>query len=211
MLEERAELRRVGENLDHGRVDVRVVAATNADLARRMEAGEFREDLYYRLAVFAIELPPLRQRKGDLAVLAEHFLAHFAARYGRTLRGFTKAAMRALEGHAWPGNVRELRNVVEQAVVREEGEWVRPGSFRLLGAAGPRPAEAGGLGLGDLPDELELARDRFERAHILAVLEEEGGVVTRATKRLGIARGHFYRKCTTLGIDPDEVRRRHAG
>jgi DNA-binding NtrC family response regulator len=170
------------------RVDVRVIAATNRELEERMRSGQFREDLYYRLNVIHLGLPPLRERAEDILPLAEHFLASAGERTGKKLAGFTQAAFKTLLGYAWPGNVRELENVIERAVALAEGERIgvedlpqqvreRKGADVLSGAI------ARGLTLAEI-----------EREYITRVLAAEGGNKTRAAQRLGLDRKTLYRK-----------------
>jgi DNA-binding NtrC family response regulator len=170
------------------KIDVRVVAATNRDLEARMREGLFREDLYYRLNVIHVALPPLRARPEDVLPLAEFFLARRAASSGRKVAGFAQGAIKALLAYHWPGNVRELENVVERAVALCEGEQIgiddlpsqvreRRSSDFLAGAL------ARGLTLADL-----------EREYIERVLAAEGGNKTRAAQRLGLDRKTLYRK-----------------
>jgi two-component system response regulator PilR (NtrC family)/two-component system response regulator HydG len=174
------------------RVDVRVIAATNKDLEARLKTGAFREDLYYRLNVIHMHLPPLRERAEDILPLSEHFLGESASRAGKEIRGFHEAAKKALLVHAWPGNVRELENVVERAVALAETGVVRLED--LPAAVRER------RGNGAEPDTLEgaLARRQtlaeLERDYIQRVLVAEDGNKTRAAQRLGLDRKTLYRK-----------------
>ncbi|MSP59089.1 MAG: sigma-54-dependent Fis family transcriptional regulator [Myxococcales bacterium] len=170
------------------RIDVRVLSATNRDLEQRMKEGAFREDLYYRLNVIQVVLPPLRDRAEDILPLADHFLAEAAKRSGKRVAAFTASAFKVLAGHPWPGNVRELENVIERAVAL---------------------AETAELGVDDLPPQVRerrngdvlagaLARNltlaELEREYIARVLQAEGGNKTRAAQRLGLDRKTLYRK-----------------
>src|SRR5512138_1960063 len=163
------------------KVDVRLVAATNRDLLAEVKAGKFREDLYYRLNVVAVTLPPLRQRKGDIPALVSHFIDKYAKAYGKEIRGLAPGTLNALLAHDWPGNVRELENVVERAVVlckaTELGADDLPTTLR-----GPRPREraAGALIPGATLYEIE-------REAILRTLEMVGGSTSRAAEILGIS------------------------
>ena len=172
------------------RVDVRVIAATNKELEARLKDGSFREDLYYRLNVIQIHLPPLRDRAEDLLPLAEHFLAASAGRAGKEIKGFHEVAKKALLAHRWPGNVRELENVIERAVALAETSSVRvddlPAAVRER-----RGAEQDTLALA-LARELSLGD--LEREYIQRVLAAEGGNKTRAAQRLGLDRKTLYRK-----------------
>lgn len=162
------------------RVDVRVIAATNRDLAEFVREGRFREDLYYRLSVFELTLPPLRDRGADVGLLIDHFLEHFRRQHNRPRLELTDDARRKLLDYRWPGNVRQLRNVLDSAVVLAEGERIEPHDLGLRDA-GPPPLES-----------LDLAR--WERRLIAAALERAGGRVPEAAKLLGIGRATLYRK-----------------
>jgi Nif-specific regulatory protein len=172
-------------------VDVRVVAATNRDLENAVMGGSFRRDLYFRLKVVELVVPPLRQRPDDVPVLAGHFLERFAAETGRRIRGFTPAAVEALQAYHWPGNIRELRNCVERAVVLAQDEWIDVHDLTLshLGVPGEsgRAAAPGGPFVPTTIDEVE-------RRHILATLEAVGGNKTKAAAILGIERSTLDRK-----------------
>ena len=178
-------------------VDLRIVAATNADLGARVEAGRFREDLYYRVAVLVIELPPLRRRMSDLPLLVDHFLAHLNRRYGRRLQ-VGKPTMEVLMAHHWPGNVRELRGVLEQAFVRAEGRWLTPDCLRFLAGPDPRGTAYAGLSLAE-------ARDQLEADMIRCTLADYRGDTRAAAERLGVGRSSLYRKCAKLGIEVSET------
>jgi two-component system response regulator PilR (NtrC family)/two-component system response regulator HydG len=172
------------------RVDVRVIAATNKDLEARLKTGAFREDLYYRLNVVHIHLPPLRERAEDLLALSEHFLAASAARAGKDVRALHESAKKALLSHSWPGNVRELENTIERAVALCEGVLIHvedlPAALRER-----RPGDADTLQTA-LARGLTLAE--LEREYIQRVLTAEGGNKTRAAQRLGLDRKTLYRK-----------------
>jgi two-component system response regulator FlrC len=189
-------------------VDVRVVAATNRDLLSAIASGGFREDLYYRLAVFPVRLPPLREREGDVDRLADAFLARFASGHGRPARGFSPEARKALRLYAWPGNVRELENVVERAVLMEDGDAVSLGSLpdavvETLAADAARTAAAGSGAAGARPDEIR-PLDEEERRLVRRALDATGGNVQDAARRLGISRATIYRKLERWGAAPPE-------
>ncbi len=170
------------------RVDLRIVAATNRDLDRCIAEGFFRSDLFYRLNVLVIALPPLRARLEDVPLLAEHFLQKCASREGRTVRGFDPGAARALMDHDWPGNVRELENVVERAVLYAEKDLVSANDLpQQVKERRPSDALSSAVARG-----LTLAE--LEREYILQVLAAEGGNKTRAAQRLGLDRKTLYRK-----------------
>lgn len=167
-------------------VDVRVVAATHQELEALVRAGRFREDLYYRLHVVALDVPPLRERREDIPLLAGHFLRQYAARSGRPLQGFSPKAMDALLAHTWPGNVRELENVVERAVALAPGSMVEEGDLpdKLTGSPRPGPAPA---------SRGKPTLDEMIREHVFRVLEEAGGNKSEAARVLGVPRRTLYR------------------
>jgi DNA-binding NtrC family response regulator len=181
---EQREFTRLGSN-ETIRVDVRVVAATNADLAAAVRAGSFREDLYYRLSVFPIVLPPLKNRRADIPLLAEHFLRLHCESRRKEVLGFSDEAMAELTAYDWPGNVRELSNVIERAVVLAEADLILP-EHLLYHRPGVRRGQARGAGPPALAD--------VERAHIEEVLEGTGGNKREAARLLGIDRRTLYRK-----------------
>ncbi len=170
-------------------VDFRVVAATNEDLDARVREGEFREDLFWRLNVFTIEMPPLRQRPEDIGPLAEFFLDRFTRSMNRKPMRFSEEAMRALQGYAWPGNVRELQNAIERAVVVGKPPTIEARDFPMRVTESP---ESGG-GARSLAE--------VERSHILAVLEAEQWNISSAARALEIDRGTLYHKIEKYGID----------
>jgi two-component system nitrogen regulation response regulator NtrX len=180
-------------------VDVRLIAATNKVLEDEIRHGRFREDLYFRLAVIPIEVPPLRERRGDVPELIEYFLAHYARELGRRPKRLSPEAMARLEDHAWPGNVRELRNLVERLVIMVEGDeiGVRDLPAPLRGDAGqadPAPVDTG-------DGTLRAARAAFEKHFIAAKLRGVDGNVTRAAELLGLERSHLYRKLRAYGLE----------
>ncbi|MDD4702674.1 MAG: sigma 54-interacting transcriptional regulator, partial [Desulfovibrio sp.] len=176
------ELQRVGGDQTL-KVDVRILAATNKDLALEVEEGRFRQDLYYRLNVVSLQLPPLRERHEDIPLLAMHFMKIFADRNGKMVKGFTPAAMDRLVKHNWPGNVRELENAVERAVVRLVGEYISerelPPTIAEAEEESPRPARL---------DFANMTLDEIERLAVQDTLEQVGGNKSEAARRLGINR-----------------------
>ncbi len=174
-------------------VDVRIIAATNRDLEEEIARGSFRSDLYYRLNVIQLHLPPLRERREDIPLLARHFLDRGNGESGD--HSLSDAAMEALVEYDWPGNVRELENALERAMVVSSAAEIQPGSLptRVLEAPAPR------LGSADLPPNPTM--EVVERAYILWVLESEGGNKTRAAEVLGIDPSTLYRKLNRYGID----------
>jgi two-component system response regulator HydG len=206
---ESREVRAVGSN-EGRRVDVRVLAATHRDLAAMVRQGRFREDLYFRLNVIQIPLPPLRERGDDLRLLLESFLERHARRYGKPGLGYSPEALELLLHHAWPGNVRELDNVVQHAVLMADGPKVLlrdlpptlEGPPRLPGPAGAQP-RAGEPGLVvEAPGFLTL--DEVERRHIMETLQRCLGNQSLAARRLGISRSTLWRKMKELALDPAE-------
>lgn len=189
------EIRRVGADAEI-RVDVRVIAASNRKIEEAVEAGELREDLYYRLNVIRLEMPPLRDRPGDIPLLARHFAEQFSREHGRDVQEFSAPAMRALFAYAWPGNVRELENVVERAVVLSNDEVIRledlPMQFTAVSAwrAASHATEEVAGEEGYVPASL----DEVERQHIQHVLAWTGGDKQAAARVLGIGRATLYRK-----------------
>jgi DNA-binding NtrC family response regulator len=177
-------------------VDVRVIAATHEDLAARSAAGSFREDLFYRLDEFAIALPPLRSRSGDVALLARHFLDEAATELRRPVTGLTDEALRLLAARPWPGNVRQLRNVVRQAVLEAGGAWI---GVTDLNRAGPpsisTPAPAGAL-----RDVTARAIAEAERRAITAALRQTGGNKSRAARLLQVDFKTLHSKMRRYGI-----------
>ena len=201
------EIRRVGDN-NVIALDVRVIAASHRDLRAEVAAGRFREDLYYRLNVFPIRLPALRERREDIPILAAHFLGKYAAAQERKVDGFEADALRALTAYGWPGNVRELENSVERAVAVGSGAQVE---------ARDLPAEVNEQEGSALPAELlirmpyreavEMARERVSREYLAALLREFGGNVTRAAERAGMERESLHRLLKRYGVRSDEFKR----
>jgi len=171
------------------KVDFRVIAATNQNLAELVKEGRFRSDLYYRLNVFAIHLPPLRERHGDVPLLATHFLEKYSRQMNRKFTGFERPAMELLASHNWPGNVRELENIIERAVVVGREPLIRAGDLAIN-----RPSEGA--------EDLRL--ESVERKHVIRVLEDFGWNQTQAAKALGIDRVTLYHKIRRYGLKPPE-------
>jgi two-component system response regulator HydG len=195
------EIRRVGSDQTR-QVDVRVVAASNVDLARAKEEGRFREDLFFRLNVIAIHLPPLRDRPEDVAPLARHFVQKHARKAGKRLQGITREAMEALASHDWPGNVRELENAIERAVVLARDREVEVDDLPPGLGTGPRGSEADPASLAHLPlsDAKRLAVGAFERRYLKNVLRRSGGNVSRAAESAGVDRANFRRLLKQYGV-----------
>ncbi len=213
VLQER-ELTRVGGE-EVIRVDVRLIAATNRDLLREVAAGRFREDLFYRLNVVTLFVPPLRERQEDIPLLAQEFLVRFAEKNRKPIKGFTPQAMDRLLRHPWPGNVRELMNAVERAVVLSRGEYLDETELSLLPAAqGTPPLPPGGEAARQLVSAQEATAARpgapasaaspsleaVERETILRTLEGAGGNKSEAARRLGITRRTLHQKLRKYGM-----------
>jgi two-component system, NtrC family, response regulator len=170
-------------------IDTRVIAATNVDLKKAMGEGKFREDLYYRMAVLIMKLPPLRERRSDIGLMAKAFLLRSAAQNGQETRQFTKEALRALDQHSWPGNVRELENRIKRGVIMAEGRYVTPADLELNDGAEPVVHRG-----------LKEAREAVERELVLRALQEFGGRVSAAASNLGISRPTLYELMEKLDI-----------
>ncbi|HEY2733717.1 MAG TPA: sigma 54-interacting transcriptional regulator, partial [Polyangiales bacterium] len=176
------------------RIDVRIVAATNVDMERAVSAGSFREDLYYRINVFTITIPALRERRADIAALAEYFLAKWAAEHLRSkITRISSGALDVLNEYAWPGNVRELENVIERAVVVCNGSVIQEQHLPHALRAGVRDAE---------PLTLSAAVEHLERQMIEEALRNAGGVMAAAARLLGTTERVIRYKVQKLGIDP---------
>ncbi len=188
------ELTRVGGNRAI-KVDVRVIAATNRDLAAAARTNEFREDLYFRLAVIPMTVPPLRERTEDIPALVEHFAAQVAKETGGKPRTFNAGALERLRAYSYPGNVRELGNLVERLVIMSPGAGVGADEVRAVLPREEAPPESAG--------RLSEAVREFEKRQIEAALQAEGGNVTRAAARLGLERSHLYKKMRKLGWQPE--------
>ncbi len=196
-------------------VDFRLVCATNVDLKEAVASGRFREDLFYRIAVFRIFLPPLRKRGDDVLLIAEAFVKRFAREFRRDLRGLDEATRRILVEHRWPGNIRELRNVIEQAVVRETSDRLTPRSvlpalgrdpYASVADAGEAPAAPGVEGPRDFSGGFEEARKAFERQYLTHHLERNQGNMKATSEAIGLSRKALYLKCQEYGIDYDRFR-----
>ncbi|MCL4813248.1 MAG: sigma-54 dependent transcriptional regulator [Vicinamibacteraceae bacterium] len=180
------------------RVDVRVIAATNKDLPGLIQEGRFREDLYFRLNVIPIFVPPLRDRDDDIARLAEYFMSELAREYGRRPKAFSPGAMMRLRHYLWPGNVRELRNVVERLMIMVPGDTVEADDLHLPSAA----PQAGEAAAARPVVPLAAAREEFEREYILRALAEQHGNMSRTAEVLGVERSNLYKKMRAYGIAP---------
>ena len=180
------------------RVDVRVLAATNKDLNAEIRAGRFREDLYFRLNVIPIFVPPLRDRDEDIPLLADHFMQELAREYGRRPKRLDPGAATGLRSYRWPGNVRELRNVIERLMIMVPGDTITFADLAFLEGAGLQRDETGGAPTVPLHE----ARDRFERDYILRALAAHHGNISRTADALDVERSNLYKKMRGLGIGP---------
>ena len=196
LLQER-EYERVGENVTR-QAEVRIIAATSHDLKKRVAEGAFREDLYFRLNVITVEMPPLRERPGDLIAFAEHYLRHFAALCGRRLDGFTAPALAGIRAYSWPGNLRELRNAIERAVIMVKGNKINledlPAELRGQSGAAANGSDASPQ-VGSM-----VSMEQLEEAHLRKVLERTSNLA-EAAQVLGIDQATLYRKRKKIGLE----------
>jgi len=190
------EIERVGDERTI-QVDVRIIAATNTDLRQAIRAGAFREDLYYRLHVVPIGIPPLRERKSDLPDLAAHFVRKYAQDFKKDVRGLSRGALLALGGYDWPGNVRELENIIERSVALATRPVIGLDDLPLDLAMNE---VAPGRGEGEVPLTLKEARDRFEQAYVLRALEREDWNQSRAARGLGVHRNTLIARLAAWGF-----------
>jgi Nif-specific regulatory protein len=190
------EIRPIGATQER-RVNVRIVAATNRHLDKEVAAGRFREDLFYRLNVFPIRVPPLRERREDIPRLAEHFLKRYCAELGRPVAGFAQHAMELLQTYDWPGNVRELENEIQRLVIQVEG-----GGFVVPELLSSRVRQVGGLADRVKPTKgtLREMMDQFERWLLIESLKEHENNKTAAAKTLGITREGLHKKLRGFGL-----------
>ena len=207
------EVTRVGGN-DSVKVDVRFIAATNLDLSAAVERQEFREDLYYRINVIPIQLPPLRDRGDDAALLAEHFLKKISAEIGKDMAGFSDTAKEQIRGYSWPGNIRELRNLVERAVILCRGKYIEnidvpqetrrpaaaPASVSSAATGAEAPAGAGGAGT------LQDVVDQVEREYLIKVLRETRGNINSVAEKAGVNTRTIHRKMKEFGIAKEDYK-----
>jgi DNA-binding NtrC family response regulator len=197
VLQER-EFERLGSNVTR-HIDVRVVAATNQDLRAALEQGTFREDLYYRLNVVPLNIPPLRERKQDIAFLANHFVHKLSPDSGSQVESITDAAMQKLLAYHWPGNVRELENVIERALVMATGTQLDANDIKLEAPPSPRRAQAGGADGHFLPEGMSL--DQYEQELIKEALRRADGNKSQAARLLGLTRNALRYRLTQMGME----------
>ena len=186
---ERREVTRVGSNKPTP-IDIRLVCATNMPLHQMIEEGRFRQDLLYRINTVEIDLPPLRERYGDIPLLANHFFNIYTKKYNKPLRGFSKEAMKRMEEGLWPGNVRELQHVIERAVIMTETEWITPNDLQIRSS-------------NKAADDLELDNydlEQVEKTIILKVMKMHQGNISKAASELGLTRTSLYRRMEKYGL-----------
>ena len=196
------EFERVGGNVAI-RVDVRLITATNQDLEAAVKAGRFREDLYYRLRVVELAIPPLAERREDIPLLVDHFLKEAAKHFGREVKPLTGEALRACLAHPWKGNVRELRSAVEQALLLAPGPEIT--AVDLFGRTGLEPSVAAPAEAGSFREAKERMVAAFERDFLVRALRRHGGNITHAAEELGMHRQNLQQKMRELGITADDA------
>ncbi len=178
------------------KVDVRIITATNKDLEQAVRAGTFREDLYYRIQVVPLTVPPLRERPEDIPLLAQHFLQQSGRRMNKQVRGFLPEAIQKLMCHPWPGNVRELENVIEKAVILSTQDMI---TAELIPTSAAPPTD-------NRPKPLTEAKEDFERGYLKDLLEHTGGNISRAAQMAGRYRADFYKLLKKYGLHPSSAR-----
>jgi two-component system response regulator GlrR len=188
------EVREVGSELST-KIDVRIITATNKDLGEAVKNGAFRNDLYYRISVVPLFIPPLRERPDDIPLLAQHFLTASAKRANKILRGFTPAALNRLVAHPWPGNVRELENVIEKATVMTRQDMITPDLLPPMGTSLDSPMKP-----------LTEAKEEFEKTYLKNVLQLTGGNISRAAQFAGRYRADFYKMLKKYGLHPSTLK-----
>ena len=199
------QFRRVGDNEDK-RVDVRVIAATNRNLEKELETGSFREDLYYRLNVIRITLPPLREREEDIPLLIDHFRQRFAIEQGKTITKVSSLALRVLCNYNYPGNVRELENVIERCVTLEQSDQLTAEHLppKLVESAESQDTTGGGPEIPPGGIDLNQATENLERELVAKALAMSGGNRSRAARLLGISLRSLRYRLMKLGIETDD-------
>ncbi len=198
----------VGSTSTH-EVDVRIIAATNQDLERAVKERRFREDLYYRLNVIPIHIPPLRERRDDIPLLVDHFMEKYAKEAGGRIKGVTQAAMESLMSYSWPGNVRELENLIERLVVLKKEETIDAADLpeKITGAASPQfaiKAEAGGIEIPDKGISFKRAVSDYESSLIMGALKKTGGNKNKAASLLRLNRTTLVEKIKKKGMEQGE-------
>ncbi|HYM89558.1 MAG TPA: sigma-54 dependent transcriptional regulator [Nitrospiraceae bacterium] len=193
------EVREVGSEIST-KIDVRIIAATNKDLGEAVKNRSFRNDLYYRISVVPLFIPPLRDRRDDIPLLAQHFLTSSAKRANKDLRGFTPAALNRLVTHPWPGNVRELENVIEKAAVMTRQDMITPDLLPSMGTSPDAPLKP-----------LTEAKEEFEKTYLKNVLQLTGGNISRAAQFAGRYRADFYKMLKKYGMHPSTLKAKAEG
>jgi len=188
------EVREVGSELTT-KIDVRIITATNKDLGEAVKSGAFRNDLYYRISVVPLFIPPLRERPDDIPLLAQHFLTASGKRANKELRGFTQAALNRLVAHSWPGNVRELENVIEKATVMTRQDMITPDLLPSMATSPDSPMKP-----------LTEAKEEFEKTYLKNVLHLTGGNISRAAQFAGRYRADFYKMLKKYGLHPSTLK-----
>jgi DNA-binding NtrC family response regulator len=194
---EQGEVERIGGDKPI-KVNVRVIVATHRNLEEQVKQGAFRQDLFHRIFVFPVSLPPLRERPEDIPALGEHFAAQITKQNGWKAVTFAPEAIQALQAHSWPGNIRELRNVVERLLLFAEGEIITAETVR---SALPGSSASGGPAMTEGSGPLAERVEQFERQVILEEIKRNNHHITNTAKALGLERSHLYKKCQQLGID----------
>jgi DNA-binding NtrC family response regulator len=217
-----SEFERVG-GIKTIKVDVRLITATNRDLEQEIQRGNFREDLFYRLNVVPLRIPPLRQRAGDIPLLVQHIIKKFNERLRKNITGIADDALAALEAHAWPGNIRELENVLERTILFCKGDRIERADLQLAGPHAAQPGtvppplgandsgsvqpisddddeDASETSGGSLKETVRVHIARIEREMIVKALEETGGNVTQAARKLEISRKSLQMKMKEFGL-----------
>jgi DNA-binding NtrC family response regulator len=198
---EEGEVERIGG--DHSiAVDVRVIVATHHDLEKLVRDGKFRQDLFHRVFVFPLRLPPLRERKEDIPALVEHFAQQVSSANGWKPMRFTEDAIHALQEYAWPGNVRELRNAVERLMLLASSDEVTAETVALALPVSSAGADSSFAGTGPLADRVRV----FEKQTILAELKHNHNQISNTARALGLERSHLYKKAEQVGIDLKALR-----
>jgi two-component system, NtrC family, nitrogen regulation response regulator NtrX len=205
---EQGEVERIGGDKPV-KVNVRVVVATHRNLEEQVRQGGFRQDLFHRVYVFPIALPPLRERPEDISALASHFAAQITRQNGWKEVSFAPEAVQVLQAHSWPGNIRELRNVIERVLLFTEGDVVTAATVRTALPGAPMASAAAANGVLPLLSSGTLAQrvEGFERQIILDEIKRQNYHITNTAKALGLERSHLYKKCQQLGIDLRELRK----
>ncbi|MDT8420004.1 MAG: sigma-54 dependent transcriptional regulator [Desulfuromonadales bacterium] len=186
-------------------VDVRVIAATNKDLEEEIKQGRFREDLYFRLNVLPFQVPPLRERREDIPMLVNHFLAYFCSKESREIKSISERAMQSLVNYNWPGNVRELKNLIERLVIMTPDQVIDLIHLPLsIGKLAAEHQEGDIAITGMLPDSYREAKELFEKRYLLEKLQKNGWNISRTAEEIGLERSNLHRKIKSYGLESDK-------